>query len=255
MYIVKLGGSIITDKSRKKRFRKAITLQLAKEISSSGQQVVLVHGAGSFGHIEAHRYGLHNGYSDPSQLMGFAKVQRDVRELNMKVLNTLLQADLCPVSISTSGVIVNHDGNIRYIDTDIFREYLDMALMPVAFGDVVRDTQRRFSICSGDQIMLELARTLKPKKAIFVTDVDGLYTSNPASDSKAKLIERVNARTLKSIRSSASGVTDVTGGIMGKVSIAMEMKKHGVKTLIINGNKRLRLKKALCDQKVRATAV
>jgi len=108
------------------------------------QQVVLIHGAGSFGHIEAYKYDLANRYSDPSHMKGFSTVQRDVRELNLKVINILLKEARYPVSVSTSGIVVNHNSDIGYIDTDIFREYLDMDLMPVAFGDVVRDIEDIF---------------------------------------------------------------------------------------------------------------
>ena len=58
MMIVKLGGSVITRKDRYRSFRRAVTRRLAREIADSGEQVVLVHGAGSFGHLVASRHNL-----------------------------------------------------------------------------------------------------------------------------------------------------------------------------------------------------
>ena len=58
MIIVKLGGSIITDKAEYRKFRADTVDRLAGEIVSSGKQVIIVHGAGSFGHILAKEHSL-----------------------------------------------------------------------------------------------------------------------------------------------------------------------------------------------------
>ncbi len=55
MMLIKLGGSVITDKSQYRRFDKDAVSRLCREIAESGKQAVVVHGAGSFGHIVAKR--------------------------------------------------------------------------------------------------------------------------------------------------------------------------------------------------------
>ena len=58
MIIIKLGGSIITDKTDYRKFNKDVVARLCKEIKESGQKVIIVHGAGSFGHIISKRFKL-----------------------------------------------------------------------------------------------------------------------------------------------------------------------------------------------------
>jgi len=53
MILIKLGGSIITGKAEYRAFNKDTVSRLADEISRSDKDVIIVHGAGSFGHIIA----------------------------------------------------------------------------------------------------------------------------------------------------------------------------------------------------------
>ena len=80
--LIKLGGSVITDKSQYRRFDKDAVSRLCREIAESGKQAVVVHGAGSFGHILAKRYSIQDGYSSKEQIPAVAMVQHDVRELS-----------------------------------------------------------------------------------------------------------------------------------------------------------------------------
>ena len=85
MILVKLGGSVITDKGRYRTFDPDTAGRLAEEIASAGQEVMLVHGAGSFGHMLAKEHRLHLGITDDAQLLGASMVMSDVRELNLEV--------------------------------------------------------------------------------------------------------------------------------------------------------------------------
>jgi len=62
MYIIKLGGSVITDKTKENCFKKKIVDNLAKAIKKAKQETIIIHGAGSFGHIIADKYRLNMGY-------------------------------------------------------------------------------------------------------------------------------------------------------------------------------------------------
>ena len=68
MYIIKLGGSVITDKSKESFFKKEIMNNLSKEIKKANKRCIIIHGAGSFGHILAKKYKLNNGFIHNNQL-------------------------------------------------------------------------------------------------------------------------------------------------------------------------------------------
>lgn len=265
MILIKLGGSVITDKAKKYYFQDDTTRRLAAEIKTGGgpeSEYVIVHGAGSFGHIIAKSYKLHEGLKDPSQLEGIAKVQRDVKFLNLKVMDALIANKIDPVSIPPSSIVRNRNKLIDNIDTNVFRKYLDLHLTPVSFGDVVLDKELGVSICSGDQIMLHLARALKPEKAIFVADVDGIYTSNPNDDRNAKLLEVVDKECAANILSNSMtdqkmnySISDVTGSMAEKVRLGLKIAELGVETIILNGNVQGRLENALQDTEVVCTKI
>ena len=82
MIILKIGGSVITNKAQENTFKKGIMDRLSKEIKTSGKKIMIVHGAGSFGHITAKKYGLQNGFQDTKQIKGFSLTHLSVQKLN-----------------------------------------------------------------------------------------------------------------------------------------------------------------------------
>jgi len=255
MILVKLGGSVITDKSKLKTFRKATCERLAREMSSSSDDLFVVHGAGSFGHIEAKRHGLHRGFKKDSQLEHVASVQRDVRELNLKVIEALIDEDVRAVSVPPAAAATFKDGGVVSFESDVFRRVASIGLVPVSFGDVVPDESMGFSICSGDLIMEALAKSFEPELVVFCADVDGVYGSDPKRDKHTELIPRFGPSSLRALRRTESKYADVTGSIYGKLERMLAISGHCEKCMIVNGNVPGRLDKALRGESVVSTVV
>ena len=245
--LVKLGGSVITDKSKKYVFKEKTVRRLANEIKNSGEKVIIVHGAGSFGHILAKKYRLDKGFIHDRQVKGVAIVQRDVKDLNLKVINCLIGAGMNPVSIPPSSVVECRNKKIEKINLDVFKKYLNLGLTPVTFGDVVLDRKLGFCIVSGDLLMLRLARVFKPEKAVFVVDVDGVHMNG-------KMVNKVDEKTIGGLERKKTKVSDVTGSMYEKVKIALKMSGL-TKTVIINGNVKGRLGDTLKGRRVVGTVV
>jgi len=148
MLLVKLGGSVITEKTRLRTARSAPIRRLARELKSVGQPLLVVHGAGSYGHILASRHRLNEGDSSPGKRSAAARVQADVRNLDGLVVDALNRAGLAAVSIPPASVLVLDDGKVSTADLTAFLEFSSMGFTPVTFGDVVRDLRRGVSICS-----------------------------------------------------------------------------------------------------------
>src|SRR5438093_9259490 len=226
MLLVKLGGSVITVKSKYRTLRGPDLSRLARELAAgAGPETVLVHGAGSYGHILAAKHGLKGGAEGPDQLGAVAQVQRDVRALDLKVLDALLRAGLRPAAVPPSLVMRYHDGRLASFDVGPFRDYLMRELLPVSFGDVVMDTKRRFAIASGDDVILELAKLFRPERVVFAADVDGVYTSDPKRDTAARRLDVVDPSTLGSISFSETAGFDVTGGLRRKIERMLAIAK------------------------------
>ena len=255
MIILKLGGSVITDKLKEGTFRKKITDNLAKEIKKANKQIILIHGAGSFGHILAKKYRLNEGYSRNEQLHGFSVTHEMVQRLNSLVLKSLQDNKIPAVSISPHSVLKLDDHKLASMNYDVFEEYLKKKFFPVTFGDVVLDKKLSFSICSGDLLAMALANHFKPEKVVFVIDEDGIYTSNPKKDKNAKLIESTTIKKLEKHSTSKDSHADVTGGMGGKIETIKNISKLGIDTILLNGNKPDRLYKVLVGKDTKSTIV
>lgn len=255
MLIIKLGGSVITDKTKENTFKKDLMDKLAKEIKSADKEVILVHGAGSFGHILAKKYDLNQGYKNDNQLHGFSLTHAMVKKLNSFVLDSLHKAHIPAVSISPHSVLKLNNHKPLKLDYTIFEDYIEVGFTPVTFGDVVLDEKLRFSICSGDFLVHLLAEYFKPEKVIFVIDEDGLYTSNPKIDKNAKLIESMTVEQLEKLRTSLDSHADVTRGMEGKIETIKNIAKLGIDTILLNGNKPNRLYQAMIGEDTKSTVV
>ena len=255
MFIVKLGGSVITDKAKQCCFKPEIMNRLSKEINKASQQLILVHGAGSFGHVLAKQYRLNEGYKDDDQLRGFSLTHSMVQQLSSLVLKSLHDHDIEAVAVSPHSILKLENHKPVATNYTIFKEYLDCGFTPVTFGDVVLDKQIRFSICSGDLLVQMLVEQFKPEKVIFVIDEDGLYTSNPKQDPKATLIDSMTSNELEALSTAIDDHADVTRGMKGKIDTIKHIAGLGVDTVLLNGNKPNRLYNILVGKDATCTTV
>ena len=255
MIIIKLGGSVITDKTKECTFKIETMDKLAENIKKANKQIIIVHGAGSFGHILAKEYELNQGYKRLEQIKGFSLTHEKVQALNLLVLQSLQKNDIHAVSISPHSSIKLNNHKIQKMDYNTFEEYLKKNFTPVTFGDVVLDKTLGFSICSGDLLMETLSKYFKPEKVVFVIDEDGIFTANPKIDKKAKLIKKTTVKELKTLTTSADNHADVTGGMAGKILTIKKIAKNGIETILVNGNKPDRLYKVLVGEKTISTIV
>lgn len=256
MILVKLGGSVITDKNRLRRFRRANCIRLARELRTAEDDLVLVHGAGSFGHIRASEAQLNLGVKkgDRNRLRQISRIHADVRELNSRVLSCLVQNGLNAFSLPPHSFSSFKSGEIAEFCPDIFQSLLDNDMVPLSFGDIVPDEATNYSVCSGDLIMAALAEHFRPKRVLFVADVDGIFDSDPKTNRKARLLEEVTSHNLEEI-TTRHEKRDVTGSMAGKINRMLDISRNCENCIILNGNAPGRLEKALRGGEIISTKV
>ena len=255
MYLIKLGGSVITEKSMTATFRSSIMDELSAQISQSDKDVLLVHGAGSFGHVLAKEYKLVHGFSSDKQRYGFAATQAMVQTLNSYVLSSLHKHHLPAVSLPPHAMLRFRNQEIETINMDFFKAYVKQGFMPVTYGDVVLDEKIGFSICSGDFLMLLLAEAFHPEKVIFVMDEDGVYTKNPKKFADAEFLECIQQDEIDSLQTSLDEHADVTKGMAGKLQTIKKISSLQSDTVLVNGLVSNRLYEVLTDQSSVCTVV
>jgi len=248
LILIKLGGSIITDKEKPYTFMRKRTHRLIDEMSSSvDEDLIIVHGGGSFGHPGAEKYQINTG--EPQRVgEAVSIVQHKMRLLNERILDMMIENKLWPISLPGGLITRYEDGELAEIDEEIFKRYLELDTTPVTFGDVALDKKNRITICSGDDLMLALGRMAD--RAIFVSDVDGIFK-------KGKLMSNISHGSLpltKDDLPSQKASIDVTGGMNRKLEMMLSLSKH-CRTFLVNGKKDGRLASLIKGDDVICTEV
>jgi len=256
--ILKLGGSVITQKEKPLTANLKAIERLSREISEAKvSHLILIHGGGSFGHPLAKQYALKEGYKEKSQLVGFSKTRQAMETLNKLVVDALIRQNVAAVGLQPSAFVVTSSGRISCIEEQPLRKLLEIGLVPVLYGDAVFDFDLGFTILSGDQLAAHLAMQLGASRIILGIDVDGLYTSDPKSDPSAKLIRHVTLQELRNMQHEIeeAKVTDVTRGMLGKILELMPAVEKGIPALIVNAAKPNSIYRALKGEEVTGTTI
>jgi isopentenyl phosphate kinase len=217
--IIKLGGSLITDKSIPYTLRDEELKRITKEIAEVIGPCVIVHGVGSFGHVPVIERKLYEGFKDADQLPNLSKTMIEVFQLRMAITEALTEAGLAPVIFLPSNIFFMTEGEITGHFSGGFRQFLDLGMTVLIGGDMCADSQRGFSVCSGDKVVQLLSRLLSPNDVIFATDVAGIFTADPKLDEKAELIPHISLAKIDKYEKMAdqAATPDITKGMRGKL--------------------------------------
>src|SRR5258706_7253787 len=149
--IVKLGGSVITDKTAEvPTLRGGDLKRLAGEVVGALGETIVLHGAGSYGHPGAKKYKLREGLPAPYAVKGAAEVRASVGALSALVMEALRDAGAAPWPLPPSSVATMREGELKRLDWEIFDAALGRGLTPISHGDVVLDDTLGVSILSAD---------------------------------------------------------------------------------------------------------
>jgi isopentenyl phosphate kinase len=237
LVVVKLGGSVITRKKEVERLRPKVLERLAHELAPPvDAQLIVLHGAGSFGHPGARRFGLARapeaGATSDHRARGAAIVASEVRRLHVLVLRALVQAGVSAASVPVATHARNRSGRLAAFDEAPFVDALTRGMVPVSFGDVVPDDEWGSSILSADTIATALTVRLHPQRVVFVSDVVGILDGPPGR--KRPVVSEVTDAVVAALRP-AAGAPDVTGGIRGKAEAMRAIARAGTDAGLISG--------------------
>ena len=192
--ILKIGGSAITDKTGELAAKTEIINRLAEEIKRADlDNLIVVHGGGSFGHPTALKYGLKDGYNeDPNQKLGFAETHHVMTVLNGLVMDAMIWHETAAVSIAPSSCFLTENGKIKFFDETVLKAMQKMNFTPVMYGDAVLDEKLGFTILSGDQLVAYLAIKYNASKIVVGTDTDGIFDADPKTNPDSKTLQETH---------------------------------------------------------------
>jgi isopentenyl phosphate kinase len=256
--ILKIGGSVITDKDGELAAKTEDINRIAEEIKRAGtDNLVIVHGGGSFGHPTAQKYGIKEGLKDPAQKVGFAETHHVMTVLNGLIMDALVWHEIPCLSITPSSVALTENGRIKFFDETVVRKCMQMGFVPVLYGDAVLDEKIGFTVLSGDQLVAYLAIKLKAEKIVIGVDTDGLYEADPKVDKNAKPYLKLNLEQLKKVQAKIgkAQTTDVTGGMAGKIAELIPAVEQGINVQIVNATRNLRILRGLTGERIEGTII
>jgi isopentenyl phosphate kinase len=256
--VLKIGGSVITEKNGEMAARTKEIDRLAEEIQRSDTHgLIIVHGGGSFGHPSAQKYKIKEGFKDDSQKIGFSETHNVMTVLNGLLMACLIRHKVPAVSVTPSSCIITENGRISHFDDSIIKNLLKMSFTPVLYGDAVLDTQQGFTILSGDQLVTSLAIRFNAERIVIGVDVNGLYDADPKAEKTAKMLSHVTLEELEELKGKICQPTsgDVTGGMFGKVVELLPAIEHGIPITLVNATKPENICRVLQGKTVEGTLI
>ncbi|MFC7177734.1 isopentenyl phosphate kinase [Halosegnis marinus] len=208
--VLKLGGSVVTDKDAPETVDDERLAALADAVAGHDGPLVVVHGGGSFGHHHASAHGVSRteGSGDPAAARGIAGAMED---LNRAVVGALADAGAPAVPVHPFSLAARDaDGDLS-LPAGSVATMLDEGFVPVLHGDVVAHAGEGVTILSGDELVVALAASLGAERVGLCSAVPGVL------DADGAVVPRIGAFDEVADALGGSDSTDVTGGMAAKV--------------------------------------
>lgn len=239
--LIKLGGSLLTDKSAVESLRAEVLERIAREVAAASLgapgRLILGHGSGSFGHAEALRRGLSGGAVVAAAPGAVAAVHAAAARLHRMVLKALRDAGAHPLSFPPSCCLVAEGGGSGSWDPGPLLAALAARTLPVVYGDIVLDPAGGARICSTEDALVAVARSLRASgrrilRAVWLGVTDGVL------DARGVRIAHIAHGADRPARTAGAAVgADVTGGMAHRVARALDLAATGVPSWIGDGRK------------------
>ncbi|NHI83597.1 MAG: amino acid kinase [Candidatus Thorarchaeota archaeon] len=222
--IIKLGGSLLTDKTKPYTYREKVLSSVTQEIRECLdedliQSLVLLHGVGSYGHPPVLKYNLHKGFLGPEQLLPLSETQESVATLRHIIVKELQKAGIPVCLMYPSSMVTAEKMRMTNYFLDSLKGFASVGMVPLLGGDILVDAIMGWSVGSGDQLAVIIAKELGAERLIFASDVSGIYEADPKLDPEAPLIDMVNLNQLDATlkRMGKSETADASGKMKGKL--------------------------------------
>jgi len=226
--VAKIGTSSITDASG--AIDQSMVQSLCEQVASlrqAGHEVIVVSSGAVAGGVAA--LGMAERPSDTLTLQALSAVGQSRL---MSVYNAALEARSL---VGAQVLLVPND----FVDRNQYLHARETLLRLLSLGcvpiinenDAIASDEIRYG--DNDRIAALVAHSVSADVLVLLTDIDGLYTSDPQRDDSATLVERVEADDeLLSVRAGVSAGERGSGGMASKLAAARIASWSGVRTVI-----------------------
>ena len=233
--VIKVGTSTLTYENGKLNLRRFQQLcRVISDLQNSGNEIILVS-SGALG-VGVGKLGIKEKPSETPKKQAIAAVgQCELMFMYDKIFgeydNTVAQILL------TRSVIDDELLRINALNT--FEALIAMRIIPVVNENdsVATDEIEGANFGDNDMLSALVAKLVSADRLIIMTDIDGLFETNPRVDPYARLLKRV-PEIDDEIKKMAGGTGSNrgTGGMSTKVAAAEIATQSGIECCVINGS-------------------
>jgi glutamate 5-kinase len=230
--VIKIGSNVLTDargRLNRRSFRR-IAAQI-KRLHKQGRQIILVSSGAVVCGMERLKIDFARR-TIPQKQAAAAVGQSLLMNYYTKFLRPIPAGQVLLTAFATS----NKERAQNLHNT--IEQLLRMRAIPIINeNDSVVVEEIKFG--DNDTLSARVAALVKAHKLLIMTDIDGLYDSDPRAHPRARLLRVVDKVTPEIIKmAGGAGSHKGTGGMFSKVQAAELATKAGVETYIVNGLRR-----------------
>ena len=241
--VVKVGTSTLTYENGKVNLRNLEKLcKVLSDLHNSGKQIILVSSGAigvGVGKLKIKERPRETRYKQAIAAVGQCELM--FGEYNNSVAQILL----------TKNVVLNELSKQNVVNT--FQTLLEMGIIPIVNENDTVATDELIGANFGDNDNLSaiVADLVGADLLIILTDIDGLYESDPRKDPNAKKIATVK-HIDNEIREMAggSGSNRGTGGMSTKITAAAAATSAGINTCVMSGADPSKIYKLLSGESI-----
>ncbi|MGN0613777.1 MAG: glutamate 5-kinase [Porcipelethomonas sp.] len=231
--VVKLGTSTLAHKTGRLNIRRMSNLvRVLSDLQNSGKEIIIVS-SGAIG-LGVGKLGLREKPADtPTKQAAAAVGQCELMYLYDDLFDnygiTIAQVLLTKTIIETE-----RQKNVE----NTFERLISMGVIPIVNeNDTVAIDELELEIGENDSLSAIVAKLAKADLLIILSDIDGLYDSDPRKNPDARLIPVVTEID-SHIEEAAGGAGSAlgTGGMATKINAAKIANEAGIDMIIMNGN-------------------
>lgn len=232
-YVIKLGGSVTTEKRGRYVLRRDVISKIASVLKAKlvhiDYPVILIFGGGSFGNVA------------PTDFRIFEQ-QGGLPSVNLPMMTSVMfsmLSDIARIFVEhslrvypfQSGALLGVDERGQVvIDTRSVTAAMVAGYIPLLTGDLLLQGERQAEIYSSDNIASLLTEDFEVRRVLYYSDVAGVY------DGVGNLIYLVNDANASEVErfASASSMTDLTGGMRNKFMQQRLLASRGVVSEVLS---------------------
>ncbi|MFC6824750.1 isopentenyl phosphate kinase [Halopelagius fulvigenes] len=215
--VLKLGGSVVTEKESPETLDEDALDAAVSAVADAGvENLVVVHGGGSFGHPNAEKHGVSSA-AGTRDARGIYEIHDAMRRLNDAVVGRLQDAGVPALPVHPLSAGARDDDAALSLPLDSTATMLGEGFVPVLHGDVIAHAGEGATVVSGDELVTRLARGLSADRVGLCSTVPGVYDENE------EVVPEITAFSDVADALGGSDATDVTGGMAAKVRALLEL--------------------------------